>query len=126
MSSSTEPRTVTLATIDHGDVTLPEPSWCVGHADHRPDTYRTDIAHNAPEIALTVHGRTIGHAVVSQAPCAERSTREIQAFVVLSYEGAGGFDPAGLYDFAAELDTHADRLRDLADQLAVIVTEETL
>src|ERR1051325_5259239 len=28
--------TVTLPTEDHGDVTLEEPSWCAGHADHGP------------------------------------------------------------------------------------------
>lgn len=122
---NTEPRLITLPTLDHGDVTLPEPSWCIGHADHRPDTYRVDLAHNTPVVPLTVRGRTIGRAVITQAPCAELSTREIQASVVLSYEGIDGFDPAGLYDFAAELDTHADRLRALADELTAILTGGT-
>jgi hypothetical protein len=115
----TEPRTVTLATRDHGEVVLPEPNWCRGHADHRPDTYRADITHYAPQVDLRHRGRTIGFAAIAQAPCAERSTRNIRGYVVLSYESADGFDPAGLYDLAAELDMHADRLRDLADQLAV-------
>lgn len=114
------PLTVTLSTIDHGDVTVLEPAWCAGHADHRPE-YRVDITHTSPKVPLTFRGRTLGEAVISQAPGAERGTRDIQASVVLSYEGAGGLDPAGLYDLAAELDTHADRLRDLADQLAAIV-----
>ncbi|MFA3877558.1 hypothetical protein ABS735_28430 [Streptomyces sp. MMCC 100] len=114
---STEPRTVTLTTLDHGNVTIPEPSWCRGHDDHHPRTYRTDLTHNTPDVPLTARGRSIGDAGISQAPCAERSTRDVQAHVVLSFESVGGFDPAGLYDFAAELDTHADRLRDLADEL---------
>ncbi|MFF0136747.1 DUF6907 domain-containing protein [Streptomyces sp. NPDC005227] len=112
------PRTVTLATVDHGDVTLTCPAWCNGHAGHRPDTYRADITHNAAQVDLTHRGRTVGLAVISQSPFAERSTRDIRASVVLSFEsGPGGFDAVVLYDLAAELDGHADTLRAVADQL---------
>lgn len=119
---STLPPTITLPTRDHGPVTIPEPSWCVGHADHRPDTYRADLSHDGPTLSLTFCGQPIGHAVISQAPCAELGTRDVLASVVLDFEGVpGGFTPAGLYDFAAALDSSADRFRDLADELAEIL-----
>jgi hypothetical protein len=117
-------RTVTLPTLDHGDVTLPEPDWCVGHADHRPDTYRTDVCHDGPKTVLTLDGHPVGEAFVSQAPLAERGTREIQAFLSLHYGEDYGRSPAQLYDLAATLDTHADQLRGLADQLTRILDEE--
>lgn len=106
---TTTPRTVTLATTDHGNVTIPEPDWCVGHADHRP-VHRTDLSHCGPELSLSRNGQTIGDAVISQAPCAERGTREVQAFVVLSHEGTGGLDPDGVYELAALLRACADDL----------------
>jgi hypothetical protein len=113
--------TVTLVTVDHGPVTLPEPAWCDGHDGHQPDAYRVDLTHSSPVVPLTFRGRRIGRAVISQAPCAERGTRDVQAFVGLSYESAHGFDPSGLYDLAASLNGNADRLRNLADQLAAIL-----
>ena len=69
---NTEPRTVTLATADHGNVTLPEPSWCVGHADHRPDTFRVDLAHAGPVHRLTHNGALLWTVLLGQAPCASR------------------------------------------------------
>ncbi|MFE8012425.1 DUF6907 domain-containing protein [Streptomyces antibioticus] len=67
-----EPRTVVLATLDHGDVILPEPAWCVGHADHRPDSYRVDLCHTGSEHQLTHDGELLWTASLGQAPCASR------------------------------------------------------
>ncbi|MFG2473564.1 DUF6907 domain-containing protein [Streptomyces fagopyri] len=120
-----EPRTVTLPTADRGEVTLPEPDWCRGHADHRPDTQRADITHNTHDIHLGTRDRAIGTAVLSQAPCSEHSTRGIYAFVGLAFEsGPGGHTPVALHDLAASLDTAADQLRDLADQLTTLTSNE--
>lgn len=49
---STEPRTVTVETGDHGDVTMPEPLWCAG--DHTSEGYREDIEHRSEDVTLTV------------------------------------------------------------------------
>ena len=43
----TAPRTVTIPTCDHGQVTIPEPSWCNGQ--HPADGYRDDIVHASDE-----------------------------------------------------------------------------
>lgn len=40
----TEPRTVTIDTVDHGTVVLPEPAWCTGHG-WQPNPYLADVTH---------------------------------------------------------------------------------
>lgn len=118
-----EPRTITLPTLDHGEVTLPEPAWCAGHADHRPDTHRADIIHKTPDIVLAFHGAEIIAACLAQSPCATIDTPGLGGPTV----GASVSPPdrtltvVDLYSLAAALDGYADRLRDLADQLAVIL-----
>ncbi|MFF2385147.1 DUF6907 domain-containing protein [Streptomyces sp. NPDC058108] len=115
-----EPRTVTLPTAE-GEITLPCPAWCAGHADHRPDSHQSDITHNSHDVILGARGRTLGTAVLSQAPYSEHSTREVYGFVTFSFEsGPGGHAPVALHDLAASLDTAADQLRDLAAQLDAI------
>ncbi|MER5211977.1 hypothetical protein ABT063_15690 [Streptomyces sp. NPDC002838] len=116
---STEPRTVTLPTIDHGDVTLPEPAWCAGHPDPRPQ-YRTDLAHYGPEHRLTFNGAPLYRLMLVQSPLAERMSRDLCAYVEESGY-TGSLDPAGLYDLAAALDAAADQMRAFADQLAVVL-----
>ncbi|MFI5859171.1 DUF6907 domain-containing protein [Streptomyces parvulus] len=112
---TTEP-TVTLATTDHGDVTLPEPSWCAGHTDHRPEA-RSDLGHAGPDVVLKFRGRVLAEACLDQAPLAEVASRDVQVSVSLT---GTSLDARGVYELAADLDTYADRLRDLADQLLVI------
>lgn len=109
-------RTVTLPTADHGDVTLPEPSWCVGH-ESMPGDLRADILHQGPEIVLRFHGRIIGDAGLVQSPFAELTSREPGVSVSLLGQT---LDPVGLYGLAATLDGYADQLRGLADQLDTI------
>lgn len=114
---SAGPRTVTLPTAE-GEITLRCPAWCAGHAGHRPDSHQADITHNTPDVKLGTRGQPFGTAVLSQAPYSEHSTRGIYAFVAISFEsGPGGHTPVDLHDLAAALDTAADQLRDLADQL---------
>jgi hypothetical protein len=118
---STEPRTITLPTEDHGDVTLDEPSWCAGHADHRPDTYRVDLDHKGVEHRLHHLGELLWTAFLGQAPYASRPEHRGIGVYVEQGSYARTLDPAGLYDLAATLETHADQLRELADQLTRIL-----
>jgi hypothetical protein len=119
-----EPRTVTLPTEDHGDVTLPEPSWCAGHADHRPDSYRVDLTHKGPEHRLHHQGQLLWTVFLGQAPCATAPDHRGVGLYVEQSSYALTLDPNGLYDLAATFETHADRLRALADQLAAILAED--
>jgi hypothetical protein len=121
---SSEPRTITLPTEDHGDVTLPCPAWCIGHADHRPDSYRADILHKGPDITLTFRAAEVITAGLTQSPYATPGTPELggQTVGVSVYPPGRTLAPVGLYELAAFLDSYADRLRDLADQLDTILT----
>ena len=120
---STEPRTITLPTEDHGDVTLPCPAWCSGHADHRPDTHRADIIHSGPNISLAFHGAELFTACLTQSPYATSSAPELGGRTpgVSVYPPGRTLTPVSLYSLAAALDGYADQLRDLADQLAGIL-----
>jgi len=112
--------TVTLATVDHGDVTVPEPAWCAGHDDHQPDSYRVDLDHKGPEHHLRHGGEVLWAVLFAQSLYADSEGRAPGLYV----EQAGyarTLDPAGVYVLAASMDAHADRLRDLADQLTAIL-----
>ncbi|MBP5915757.1 hypothetical protein F3K34_27225 [Streptomyces sp. LBUM 1486] len=118
--SSAEPRLIALPTEDHGPITLPEPAWCRGHADHHPDTYRADLTHFGPEHRLTFNGEVLFRLMLTQTPCADRASREVCAYVEESGY-TGSLDPAGLYDLAAALDGAADNMREFADRLAALL-----
>lgn len=120
---STAPRTVTLPTIDHGDVTTPEPAWCIGHPNHRPDSYRADILHKGPDLTLTFRGTEVMVAGLAQSPYATYPDSELggRTVGVSVYPPGRTITPVALYDLAAALDTYADRLRDLADQLHTLL-----
>ena len=119
----TEPRTITLPTSDHGDVTLPEPAWCIGHPNHRPDDLRADILHRGPDVTLAFRGRRIMDASLAQSPFSTLEDPEVcssTAAVSVSVLHPA-LDPIGVYDFAAALDSYADRLRALADELTALL-----
>jgi hypothetical protein len=120
---STEPRTITLPTADYGDVTLPEPAWCTGHPNHQPDDQRADIHHSGPEVSLIWRGRHITDACIVQSPFTETDIPELSSRTpgVSVSVIARTLDPTSLYDLAATLDTYADQLRDLADQLDTLL-----
>lgn len=104
-----DPRTVTVDTVDFGPVTLPEPFWCSGV--HPGGGYRADIAHYGQEIALTVdtscHGEIrVMTASLYEGPFSEHEQRGPAVAVEL-----GDFDT----NDAHSLD--AARLAGLADSM---------
>ncbi|MGW3813451.1 DUF6907 domain-containing protein [Streptomyces sp. NPDC005046] len=116
---STEPRTVTLATADHGPVTVEEPSWCAGHAHHDPETLRVDLIHASAVVECVHLGRTLLAAEIVQSPYAESSDPHLggRATGVSVYPLGQTLDPTELYGLAADLDRFSDKIRSLADQL---------
>lgn len=118
-------RTVTLATEDHGDVTLPEPSWCAGHTHHDPQSVRADLIHSGPEVQLNFRYDTLLSASLVQSPYAGDATpgRGGRTPGVSVFPLGDTLDPEQLYDLAARLDGYADQLRGLADRLATILDE---
>jgi hypothetical protein len=112
---------ITLPTVDHGDVVLPEPTWCRGHQDHDPGTYRTDLTHYGTETVLTYQGAALLRVMVTESPFATRPEKRSTVAYLEQADYTGDFTPAGLYDLAATLDGHADRLREIADQLHTLL-----
>lgn len=103
------PRTVTVQTLDHGDVVLDEPSWCV--AEHPAGNHRSGIRHDGVQhvAAVDVPGRgrvEFLAANLSQFPFAEHGSRDVKVVVEIDGEHPE-FDPAGLGDLAAAITAHA-------------------
>ncbi|MDX2560485.1 hypothetical protein PV371_12615 [Streptomyces sp. TX20-6-3] len=114
-------QTVTVYTSDHGPVTLPEPSWCLGQ--HSWETYQEDIEHQGPEtlalIPTLCHGEVPALAVsLMQRPF---SPRESAVVATLHLDGDWHeLDSKGLDVAAALLVEHATALRHLARKLAAL------
>lgn len=120
---STEPSTITLATSDHGNVVLPEPSWCAGHALHDPESLRVDLVHAGPAVDCTHLGANLFSAELVQSPYSESSSPLLGGRTpgVSVWPLGRTLDPVQLYSLAADLDRYADQLRGLADQLAAVL-----
>lgn len=120
---STEPRTVTLPTIDQGPVALVCPDWCAGH-DAEPQ-YRSDLFHESREQPLDLPVRG-GSAELLAVAFEQRPYTEgwigTRPFVNVGFNG--DYHPVrvdGLEDMADALEQHAATLREYAHQLAVLL-----
>ncbi|HEY9414231.1 MAG TPA: hypothetical protein VIQ30_05695 [Pseudonocardia sp.] len=110
--------TVTLATVDRGEVTVDEPAWCTGHDDETVGHF-ADITHNGPDIVAPIVTAKYGPsqimtARISHAPHAEAQP---EPFPLLAFEldGHGDLDPADGHELARALRLAAARV----DRLAV-------
>ncbi len=113
----TAPRIVTVPTLDRGDVTIPEPEWCVGHAGQLPE-YFVDLSHGGPEHHIGPAAAPLFVAMLTQHPHGS-GPRETGLYVD-PVRIARTMTPAELDQFAAELVNAAARLRHLARQVAVV------
>lgn len=118
----TAERTVTVPTLDQGDVTIPEPAWCAGHEGARPQ-YRSDTGHTGTPCPLVYEGAELGTAMLVQDPFAVHADRSIKVYVELGGNGVS-LDPVELEALANSLIGYASTLRELALQLAVLRAEE--
>ncbi|MFG2678308.1 DUF6907 domain-containing protein [Streptomyces sp. NPDC048392] len=118
-------RTVTIRTADHGPVTIPEPSWCLGQ--HPDGGARIDITHAGPDVELTLPTRQ--GPVVYLATSLESRPFVPDAFLRGPFMGVGiGGDwhetgLPGLEAMADMLSAHADALRERARVLAAALEE---
>jgi hypothetical protein len=119
-----EPRygdgTVTLQTLDRGELTIPEPTWCTGH-DGEPVGTMAEISHDGPHITATVESEDLGPVPLLRANITHAPFLEIrpEPHPVAYVEGieAASFDARRLRMAAAQLDVFAGRLRDTAAEL---------
>ncbi|WP_416978679.1 DUF6907 domain-containing protein [Streptomyces sp. T028] len=121
----TERRTVTIVTADHGQVTIPEPVWCLGR--HQGGGACVDITHVGAEHALTLPTRR-GPAVhlITALEARPYVTDSFLRGPFVGIEIGGDWHEiglAGLERMASELEAHAEQLRERARELAVALTE---
>lgn len=119
----TEPRAVTLATLDHGEVTLVCPAWCVGHAAHVP-VRLVDLAHLGHEDTLSFRGETLWTLMLGQHPYASHPEQRVTGLYVEQGAYAHTDDPACLDALAAAMVEHAAVLRARARELGMLLGGE--
>lgn len=105
--------TVTLQTLDHGRITIPEPAWCVGH-DGEQIVQRVDITHVGTTTAGEYEGGEFLPARISWGPFAELRP---EPYPLADVDEFPGMDPDELRQLAAEVGTHAGRLYAKANEL---------
>lgn len=116
-------RTVTIPTVDHGDVEVECPEWCTGDY-HQAAGHRVDITHTSPETELTVPVPG-GAAVLLRVdlelrPFTERPPRNT-VFASVEVDGDRyACDPEQLDTIARGLVEAATQLRSFARRLAVL------
>lgn len=109
--------TVTLQTRDHGEVTVPEPTWCTGHDDEHVG-YLADLTHNgahviAPLVTAKYGPSRIMTAYISHAPHAQMRT-EPKPLLSFLLDSHGDLDPADGHNVARALRLAAVRVERLA------------
>ncbi|WP_149552911.1 DUF6907 domain-containing protein [Streptomyces marokkonensis] len=100
-------RTVTVWTGDHGDVTIPEPFWCLG--DHEPEGYREDVEHRGEDVVLTVPTPCHGETKLSTLTLVQRPFSPTDRDVKVTVELDGDWH-----------DLSAGQLAQLTDSLVVL------
>lgn len=113
-------RTVTVPTLDHGLVVMPEPDWCIGHTEDRPELL-CDTGHIGARHTMTFEGLELGMAALVQDPFVVHSDRGVRALVELG-ELAHGLTSDELDALAAVLVDYARTLRHLSRQLSALRT----
>lgn len=103
--------TVTVDTLDHGRVTMPEPAWCEGH-DELLVQRRVDTAHISAETAAEYAGIEFLPIRFSQAPFAT-----VQSQVMGDVADFPGMGPDGLRALAAVVAAYSGVVYSKANEL---------
>lgn len=105
--------TVTLQTLDRGEITVGEPAWCVGH-DGELVVHLADVIHNGSPVAAKYEGVEFLTARLSWGPFSELAP---EPYPVVDVDDVGSMDPDELRGLADELRAHANRLATKANEL---------
>ena len=110
---------VTLQTLDHGEVTIEEPAWCVGH-EGEPVVHRADVTHRGEWRPFTVEvgGEQIVllRGCISWAPLSELAP-EPHPVIDTDLEGLGSLGPEEMREFAGGWGLLAGELYRFANEL---------
>ena len=104
--------TVTLQTVDHGEIVVDEPVWCVGH-DDEPVGHRADVTHKGPWISAEFEGVEFLPACISWAPFSEAHP---EPFPVLDVGEFPAMEPAQLRRLAAVVGLYSGELYTKANE----------
>lgn len=104
---------VTLLTVDRGEVTVPEPEWCVGH-EGDPVSHFADITHTGRPVALGFNGHQLLAARLSWGPFSELQP-EPHPLVDVD-DLPHGLDPQETRELAARAGLYAGELYRLANE----------
>lgn len=112
--------TVTLQTLDRGEVVIGEPDWCAGHEGELVGTL-AEISHDGPHITAVVDTADVGEVALMRANLTHAPYLELQPephplAYVESLEPAS-FDADGLRALVATGRAYLDRLDQMAGQL---------
>jgi hypothetical protein len=112
--------TVTLQTLDQGEVTVPEPAWCLGH-DDEDVSYLADLTHHSVRttapLVTAKHGLSqIMTAYISHAPHAQQRP-EPKPLLSFLLDAHGDLDPADGHNLARALRIAAVRIERMAADL---------
>lgn len=107
------PSAVTITTIDHGPVTVAEPSWCIGHHWQR-DIGRSDICHRSVRVKSGVDLDARGRLPLLTAHVSWAPFRELVPVVTLLLDVEGDFAAEDSLRVAEGLRLAAARLEQVA------------
>ncbi|MEU9557369.1 DUF6907 domain-containing protein [Streptomyces fumanus] len=93
---------MTVPTGDHGDVTMPEPPWCLG--DHPFEGYRVDIEHRGEDLVLTVPTPCHGQVPFTTLTLVQRPFSPDDAAVKVTAEVDGDYHDLSSTELAAVAD----------------------
>ncbi|MEU5347782.1 hypothetical protein AB0H18_44495 [Streptomyces sp. NPDC020766] len=105
--------TVTVETVDHGEIVVDEPAWCTGH-DDEPIGYRADVTHKGTWISAEFEGVEFLPACISWAPFSELHP---EPFPVLDVGEFPAMEPDELRQLAAVVGLYSGELYTKANEL---------
>ena len=123
----TEPRTITIRTMDAGPVTVTCPPWCTSDG-HRDGIGKADIVHTSADIEITL---TIGDdsptlllVLAEHLPYGRRPAERVPFLSVGVDDQWWPTSPAGLRELADRMADVATQLRQAAEKFAPLVGGE--
>jgi hypothetical protein len=110
-------RTVTVDTVDHGQVQLDEPAWCIGHGTEMGvEVHRDDITHNSVRVKAGAVTESKGWVPMLTAYISWAPFRELVPVISLVLDAEGDFPAEDGRNVAEGLRVAASRIEQIATE----------
>ncbi|MFF7854127.1 DUF6907 domain-containing protein [Streptomyces sp. NPDC007904] len=110
-------RTVTVDTVDHGQVQLDEPVWCIGHGTEMGvEVHRDDITHNSVRVKAGAVTESKGWVPMLTAYISWAPFRELVPVISLVLDAEGDFPAEDGRNVAEGLRVAASRIEQIATE----------